>query len=195
VPSVPAAAAEAELLERLRRGDEEAFETFVRTYGPRMLSVARRYLPREADAEDALQDALLLAHRNLASFQGGSRLGTWLHRVTVNASLMRIRSRSRRPEPSPDNPGWQALASKEGPVWAASPLEALSRAEIRRRLQDGLAGLPEGIRAVVRLRDIEGVELREIGNLLGIGVSTVKSRLHRGRSALRACLDEWKDPR
>jgi RNA polymerase sigma-70 factor (ECF subfamily) len=187
----PTADAETSLLEQLRRGEEEAFETLVRTYGPRLLAVARRYLPREADAEDALQDALLNVHRSIASFQGESRLGTWLHRVTVNAALMRIRARNRRPDPSPDSLGWQALAAREGPVWAFSPTEALSRSEVRFRLQDGMARLPEGIRAVVRLRDIEGIDLREIATLLGIGLSTVKSRLHRGRSALRACLNDW----
>jgi RNA polymerase sigma-70 factor (ECF subfamily) len=193
VTAVSPGATEAEFVERLRRGDEQAFEELVRTHGPRMLAVARRYLPREADAEDALQDALLNAHRNIGSFQGGSLLATWLHRVTVNAALMRIRARTRRPEPSADNLGWQEVASREGPVWAYSPTEALARSEIRRVLEDGMARLPEGIRAVVRLRDIEGVDLQGIGTLLGIGLSTVKSRLHRGRSALRACLNDWGD--
>jgi RNA polymerase sigma-70 factor (ECF subfamily) len=191
VTTAPTAADEALLVERLCRGDEAAFETLVREYGPRMLAVARRYLPRETDAEDALQDAFLSAHRNIASFRGGSRLGTWLHRVTVNAALMRIRSRRRRPEPDLANPSWRSLAAREGPLWTYSPTETVGREEIRRAILDGLASLPEDVRAVVRLRDIEGVELGEIGTLLGIGLSTVKSRLHRGRSALRDCLNGW----
>src|SRR5258707_818341 len=83
--------AEATLIARLKAGEEAAFEELVRRHGPRMYAVARRYLPQEADAQDALQEALLCAYRGIGTFAGGSRLDTWLYRVTVNSSLMRIR--------------------------------------------------------------------------------------------------------
>jgi RNA polymerase sigma-70 factor (ECF subfamily) len=181
---------EAALVARLQAGEEAAFEEVVRLYGPKMLAVARRFLPREADAEDALQDAFLSVYRSVGSFQGGSRLSTWLHRVTVNAALMRIRARSRRPDMTADDSGMDGpRAPGRGDAWSLTAAEALQRVEIRDGVRAGLARLPEEVRAVVRLRDIQGLDLREIGALLDIGLSTVKARLHRGRLALRTYLD------
>jgi RNA polymerase sigma-70 factor (ECF subfamily) len=181
---------EAALVARLQAGEEAAFEQVVRLYGPKMLAVARRFLPKEADAEDALQDAFLSVYRSVGSFQGGSRLSTWLHRVTVNAALMRIRARSRRPDMTADDSGMDApRAPGKGDGWALTAAEALQRVEVREGVRAGLARLPEEVRAVVLLRDIQGLDLREIGSLLDIGLSTVKARLHRGRLALRTYLD------
>ena len=98
-PVDTALAGEALLLERLRTGDGKAFEELVRTHTPRMLSVARSLLRRnEEDARDAVQDAFLSAFRSIGSFGGQCCVGTWLHRITVNAALMKIRTRKRRPE-------------------------------------------------------------------------------------------------
>jgi Sigma-70 region 2 len=101
---------EAGLLGALRRGEESAFEGMVRSFGPRLLSVARRFLREEEDARDAVQEGFLSAYRSIGTFQGGSQISTWLHRIVVNACLMRLRSRQRgplhllRPLP-PDLPG------------------------------------------------------------------------------------------
>src|SRR5262249_35415979 len=101
-PMVPSGApldavAEEQFLASLRRGDEQAYAVLVRQYGGRMLAVARRFLRREEDSADAVQDALVSAFRSLDSFAGNSQLWTWLHRVVVNACLMKLRSRSRHP--------------------------------------------------------------------------------------------------
>src|SRR6187402_14143 len=93
-------AQEADLLKALRSGQEAAFDTLVRAHSGRMLAVCRRILRNEEEAKDAVQEAFLSAFRGLAKFEGGSLLGTWLHRIAVNASLMRLRSRKRRPEES-----------------------------------------------------------------------------------------------
>ena len=182
---------EAEFVARLKLGDPEAFETLVREHGPRMLALARRYLPRETDAEDALQDAFMSVFRFVGSFAGGSRLTTWLHRITVNAALMRIRARSRRHKTLPEDAQVEVTLAEtvEGadPAFTASDL--LSREETRDVVRRCLDRLEEDCRIVVRLRDIEGLDLREIGRLLGVGVSTVKSRLRRGRLTLRALLE------
>jgi RNA polymerase sigma-70 factor (ECF subfamily) len=192
-PSVQAdpAKAEAALVERLKGGDDVAFEELVRTHGPRMYAVARRYLPEEADAQDALQDALLSAYRGIGAFAGDSRLGTWLHRVTVNAALMRIRSRSRRKDSAVDDATLEAAAARNpGARMALSASEVLSNEETRAKVRSCLSRVPEPYRAVVMLRDVEGLELKEIGRLAGIGLSAVKVRLHRGRLALRGLLAE-----
>jgi RNA polymerase sigma-70 factor (ECF subfamily) len=91
---------ETELLERLRAGDEAAFEYLVRTQAGRLLAVARRILGSDEEARDAVQDAFLRAFRGLEGFEGGSRLSTWLHRIAVNAALMKLRTRRRKPEES-----------------------------------------------------------------------------------------------
>ena len=188
-PGFRAPGEEAALVTRLKAGEDGAFEELVRQHGPRMYAVALRYLSQEADAQDALQDALLSAYRGIGGFSGDSRLGTWLHRVTVNAALMRIRSRARRHEESAESAAFDEAASREsGEVPAANPSDALSRAEMRQRVRLAIARLPEIYRTVLMLRDIEGIELKEIGVLLGIGLSTVKIRLHRGRHVLRQLL-------
>lgn len=97
-PSGSAASGEEELLERLRAGDEAAFETLVRTHAGRLFAVARRFLGNEPDAADALQDAFISAFKALPNFAGQARLGSWLHRIVVNASLMKLRSRRRAVE-------------------------------------------------------------------------------------------------
>ena len=96
------------LLEALRAGDEAAYEKLVREHTGRMLSVARRFLREEDDARDAVQDAFVSAFRAIGNFEGGSRISTWLHRIVVNAALMKLRTRRRKPEESIDDmlPRW-----------------------------------------------------------------------------------------
>ena len=91
---------EASLVAALRAGDERAFETVVRTYGGRLLSVARRFMRNDEDAQDVVQSAYLSAFRALETFEGTAQLSTWLHRIVVNTALMKLRARRRRPEES-----------------------------------------------------------------------------------------------
>ena len=98
-PTAPDADEKA-LLARLRAGENAAFEQLIRVYGGRLLAVARRFLPVEEDARDAVQEAFLNAFRSLDRFEGGSRVSTWLHRIAVNAALMKLRSKRRKPERS-----------------------------------------------------------------------------------------------
>jgi RNA polymerase sigma-70 factor, ECF subfamily len=189
-----AEADEADLVARLRAREEAAFEQLVRVYGPRMLSVARRFLPDDSDAQDALQDAFVSVFRSIPGFSGGSRLSTWLHRIVVNASLMKIRSRKRRPAGAID-----ALPVELGDTggdrptaeWALSAAEAMATREMRTRVRECIARIPEAYRTVLLLRDIEGMPVRDVGNLLGISPGTVKMRLHRARHALRGLLDPY----
>src|SRR5262245_8658861 len=89
---------ESDLVARLRRGDEVAFEVVVRRYGSRLLATARRLLGNEADARDAVQEAFLSAMKGMVAFGGAARLSTWLHRIVVNAALMKLRARRRKRE-------------------------------------------------------------------------------------------------
>jgi RNA polymerase sigma-70 factor (ECF subfamily) len=178
------------LLAGLRAGDDAAFEELVRTHGPRMLAVAQRYVRPGPDAEDVLQDAFVNVARAIGGFEGGSRLSTWLHRIVVNCALMRLRSRSRRPENllPPDTVAVQSDASRPTP-WTLSAADIVDRADLREAVQKALERIPELDRAIVRLRDIQGMTLEEVSRLLDVGLTTVKEHLHRARHALRELLE------
>lgn len=188
-----AAGAEEPLVARLRRGEEAAFEAVVRDYGGRLLAVARRFLRNEEDARDAVQEAFLSAFRALSTFEENSSLSTWLHRIVINASLMRLRSRKRKAEESIEDllprflqDGHQVEASAE---WEGSAEILLVRSETRALVRRSIDRLPETHRAVLLLRDIEELSTEECARLLGVTENAVKIRLHRARQALRGLLD------
>lgn len=196
--ATPAAAAaldrdEAALLDALRAGDDRAYETLVRTYGGRMLAVAQRLLGSEDDAQDALQDAFISAFRAIHSFAGGSRISTWLHRITVNAALMKLRTRRSRPEQSIDAllPRFLDDGHQAEPVvdWQDTAEVAAVREETRAAVRSAIAELPQDYRIVLQLRDIEELSTEETAAMLGLSVNATKTRLHRARQALRTLLD------
>lgn len=185
---------EARLVARLRAREEAAFEELVREHGHRMLSLARRFFGDDADAQDAVQDAFLSVHRAMPDFSGDSRLGTWLHRIVVNACLMKIRARKRRPEApldaaAPDGiPAYAQGGMRDG---LSVSIQGMGRAETRARVRACIGRIPETYRAVLLLRDIEGMPIAEISQLLDVSAGTVKMRLHRARNALRQLLDPY----
>jgi RNA polymerase sigma-70 factor (ECF subfamily) len=181
---------EMELVDRLRRQDGKAFETLIRLHGPHMLAVARRYMRAEADAQDVVQDALLNVFKAIGRFDAASRLSTWLHRIVINAALMRIRSRSRHQEASIEDLGSSPdVIGVPRVSWSLSAAEVLGRDELREQVRRAVDALPDVFRIPVRLRDIEGMDMETICDGLGIGMSTLKTRLHRGRALLRQALD------
>ena len=191
---------EAALLAQLRAGDERAFETLVRTYGGRMLAVAQRLLSSESDAADAVQDAFLSAFRSIDTFAGGSRISTWLHRIVINAALMKRRTRQRRPEQSIEAllPRFQddGHAVEPAVAWDPSVADKLHTEELREQVRQGIEELPESYQVILKLRDIEGLDTSETAELLGIEPNAVKVRLHRARQALRTVLDrKWRGAR
>jgi RNA polymerase sigma-70 factor (ECF subfamily) len=181
------------LVARLQAGDERAFETLVRTHGARLLNIARRLLSNESDAQDALQEAFVSAFRSIDRFEGQARLSTWLHRIVVNAALMKLRKQRRLREESLD--GLLPRYSDDGhpldaPVaWRDAPDDPIEREQTRRLVRDSIDRLPDGHRTVLLLRDIEEMSTKEAAELLGITPNAVKVRLHRARQALRELLD------
>ena len=185
---------EAELLAALRLGQEDAFERLVRTHSGRMLSVCRRILRNEEEAKDAVQEAFVSAFRGIRAFEGTCRLGTWLHRIAVNASLMRLRSRKRRPEESIDDlqPGFtdDGHARREPRDWSPSAAQMVETRETREFVRGCIDRLPDMYRVVLLLRDIEELDTSEAAEVLGVSDGVVKVRLHRARHALRKLLSE-----
>ncbi len=189
-----AQAGEADLVARLRAGSDAAYEELVRAQGARLLAVARRLLRSEEDARDAVQDAFISAFRAIDRFEGGSRLSTWLHRIVVNAALMKLRSQQRKPETSIEDLLPRFLEDghfAEPPAeWQQSADQALERRETRELVRQAIDGLPANYRTVLLLRDIEGLDTAETAEALGVTANAVKIRLHRARQALREQLDE-----
>lgn len=191
--AVPNDPQEIAFLAGLRAGNPQAYEQLVRAYSGRLLAVARRFLPGEEDARDALQDAFLSAFRAIHSFQEGARISTWLHRIVVNAALMKLRTRRRKPEESIDDflPTFLEDGHREnaGPAWKETSESALQRHEIRTLVRECIERLPESYRTVLLLRDIEELDTEETAQLLALTPNAVKIRLHRARQALRTLLD------
>ena len=184
---------EAEFVGRLRAGDEDAYKELVGEQAGRLLAVARRMLGNEEDAHDVVQEAFLSAFRAIDRFEGGSRLSTWLHRIVVNAALMKIRSRKRRPETPIDEllptfleDGHQTTTPVE---WKKTAQEVLESQETRAMVRGLIDELPDIYRNVLMLRDIEELDTKETADLLETTPNAVKIRLHRARLALRTLLD------
>jgi RNA polymerase sigma-70 factor (ECF subfamily) len=161
---------------------------------PVLLRVARRILRSEEDARDAVQDAFISAFKSIRNFASNSQLGTWLHRIAINSSLMKLRSQRRRGEeedidaylPRFQDDGHQVERSVP---WNENAEAMLQRAELRDLVRESIDKLPESYRTVLLLRDIEELSTEETAKALGINSNTVKVRLHRARQALRAILD------
>lgn len=185
-------AEDATLLAALRAGDDTAFESLVRRHGGRMLSVARRFLGNDDDAQDAVQEAFLSAFKALAAFDGRSKLSTWLHRIVVNAALMKLRTQRRRPEQSIDEllPKFKEDGHEAAPrpPWGDSASNA-ERAETQQLIREQILSLPETYRTVLLLRDIEEHDTETVARMLDVSPAAVKVRLHRARQALRTLLD------
>jgi len=184
---------EEEFVARLRQGDGPACEQLVREHSGRMYAAAARFLRCEQDRDDAVQDAFISAFRNLTSFKADARLSTWLHRITVNACLMKLRSQRRRDEssiedllPSFDSTGHQVHGVQ---AWIGDASAELLAEETRRFVRGCIDRLPEPYREVLLLRDIHELDTDEAAETLGISIGAVKTRLHRARQALRTLLE------
>ncbi len=156
-----------------------------------MLSVARRMLRVEEEARDVVQEAFVSAFKAIDRFEGTARLSTWLHRITVNAALMRLRRQRRKPEesiadllPSFDDTG----AWEEEPAEWSLPEDQAERQETRAIVRACIERLPASYRTILVLRDIEELDTDETALALGLSASAVKARLHRARQALRTIL-------
>ena len=184
---------ETPLVASLRAGEPAACERLVREHGPKLLATARRLLGDEQDAQDAVQDAFINAFRGIGTFEGTSRLGTWLHAIVVRSALMKLRSRRRHPEQSiePLLPRFLSDGHAAHPAasWDQNVVSEVGRRDMRDFVRRKIDRLPEDFRTVLLLRDIEQMDTAETARVLGIEPGAVKTRLHRARQALRGLLD------
>ena len=167
---------EARLIERACQGDDLAARTLYERYAPRVYAVVRRIAGDEDLADDYAQEAWIRVFRALPSFRGESRFSTWLHRVAVNAALQSLRKVD----------GWE---SRKGELPGELPVPPEGGdVLLEERLEEALDRVPEGMRKVLVLHDVEGYTHEEIGELLGISPGTSKSQLFKARARMRSIL-------
>lgn len=171
------------LAARCRKGELAAFEELYQRHSSRLYSIAYRMTGSAADAEDLLQDIFLQVHRRIDSYRGEAALGTWLHRLAVNACLDFLRSKQGKRQQATDSLDEpDAVEPVAHPSWR--PDAALNRIDLER----AIAQLPPSYRQAFLLHDVEGLEHHEISDSLGIAVGTSKSLVHKARMRLRLLL-------
>jgi RNA polymerase sigma-70 factor (ECF subfamily) len=178
------------LVDRVRGGDVSAYDELVRKYDRQIFRIAQHITQNREDAEDVMQDAFLKAYEKLDQFQGNSKFYTWLVRIAVNESLMRLRKRRTGRMVSID----EDVETEEGSVprdLAPDPEQNYNQAELAEILRKTIQGLPQGFRIVFVLRDVEGLSTEETAETLGLSIPAVKSRLLRARLQLRERLSRY----
>jgi RNA polymerase sigma-70 factor, ECF subfamily len=185
-PSALTTLSDEEVVERVLAGDASLFEILMRRYNQRLFRVARSILADDSEAEDVMQEAYVRAFRELATFRGEARFSTWLTRIACHEALARARKRRRLvpigvgvvgepPEPPSENAG---------------PERDMENRELQAVLHDAVEILPDPLRAVFCLREVEGLSTEQTADALGLSVENVRVRLHRAKRGLRQTLDE-----
>ncbi len=162
------------------------FEALVEQYSSFVYNVALRMMGNPQDGEDVGQDAFLSAYRAFERFRGESRVTTWLYRITVNAALMKLRKEKRARTLTQTG-----LDDVDIADWDNTPERFAASSELGEKLQDGIAQLAEDLKAAVILRDVEQLSNSEAAEILQVTVSSLKSRLHRGRVLLRTYMSDY----
>ena len=186
-----------ELAQRIVSGDEGAFELLMRRNNQMLYRTARSILKDEGEAEDAVQDAYLLAYRGMSGFRGDAKLSTWLVRIVVNEAIARARKRSRGGQiiqlSGESQEESQAAEENMNESLPEQPEHAARRAQTRRLLEAKIDELPDAFRTVFVLRALEELSVEESAVALGIPEATVRSRFFRARGLLREALSKEID--
>ena len=177
---------EEKLIRAGQRGDHQAVETLFRRYQRPLFQTALRVLGNTEDAEDALQDGLLSAYRNLKRFEGRSQFSTWLTRIVINSALMKRRSAKARPAVSRDEPPREdeLPATERFADDGLTPEQVFANTEIREMLSENLDQLSPLLRTAFVLREVQGYSTGEAARKLGVTENTLKARLWRARHQL-----------
>ena len=187
---MPVADLDATLVERIRGGDDAAFEELMQKYEGKVYRLALGMMKNREDALEAVQDAFLSVYQKIGTFKGESTFSTWLYRVALNATYMRLRSRARHEKVESldtlddhfDGTGdpWATAGD-----WSERADDVVFRKEISAVVKEAVAALPEEYRAIFTLRDLEGLSNQEVAEVLGLTLAATKTRLHRARLFLR----------
>ena len=198
--ALPRRPSDAVLLRRACGDDAGAFEELVGRTQEKLYRVAMRYVRNESDAQEIMQNAYLSAWRNLQTFEARAQFGSWMHRITVNASLMFLRARNRHPEGASNDVETPELCETTGPTTekqraredlSPRPDEELQSAELRRHIEIAVNSLPHKLRAIFLLRDVWEMSTEDSAATLRVSIPAAKTRLHRARRVLRESLGSY----
>ncbi|TRW49594.1 RNA polymerase sigma factor RpoE [Aliidiomarina halalkaliphila] len=174
-----------ELVERVQRGDQRAFDVLVKKYQHKIMSLVARYVKHPGDVPDVAQEAFIKAYRALPNFRGDSAFYTWLYRIAVNTAKNYLVSKGRKP-PSSDIDAQDAefLDNGHGLKDIASPEHLLLSEEIRQTVMNVIDGLPDDLKQAITLRELDGLGYEEIAQTMDCPIGTVRSRIFRAREAI-----------
>ena len=183
-----------ELVDGVRKGDQDSFEELLGRYNNKVFSLATRLTRNPEDAEEVLQDVFVTVHRKLDSFAGKSSFSSWLYRITVNAAFMKLRKRRQIQSVSFEDILQQPQMTSALRAPDTTFVDAQSmRNEMLSALEVAISRLPDEYRPVFILRDVDGLTSKEVGKILDLTIPAVKSRLHRSRLMLRRRLARFFD--
>lgn len=185
--AAPKILADTVLIEQFTKGCQASFEELISRYETKVHNLAMRLTRNAEDAEEVLQDVFVTVYRKIEGFEGKAKFSSWLYRITVNAAFMKLRKRKQDQSVSLDDmlPHLQNKAVTQKNAFGAHSDSLAINNEIRTSLEAAINRLPEDYRAVFILRDIDGLSNKEVGEILGLSIPAVKSRLHRSRLMLR----------
>jgi RNA polymerase sigma-70 factor (ECF subfamily) len=188
------------LVERARAREAGAFEELVGRTGDKLCRVARRIVRNESDAQEVLQDSYLSAWRGMPTFEGRAQFSSWMHKIVVNAALVRLRTRTRHPEVAirdldPSELKEAVGIPRHAPLWSDNlpnrPDENMQSAELLQGVEVAVNLLPRHLRAIFLLRAVDGASTVDSAARLGLSIPAAKTRLQRARMALRKSLVDY----
>lgn len=184
---------DAELVSAFKSGEEQAFVELLNRYTEKVHNLALRITRNEQDTEEILQDVFITVHTKINTFQGKSAFSSWLYRITANTAFMKLRNRKKHSAISLDE--LCASGGESQSHWQRSDTSDInfisSRHEMRKEIEEAINLLPEEYKIIFVLRDVDGLSNQEVGEVLGLSVPAVKSRLHRSRQMLRKRLHRF----
>jgi len=173
---------DAQIIERTLCGEPEAFNLLVHRWERQIYGLALRMLGRDDEAKDATQETFLSAYRNLSKFRGEAKFSSWIYRIALNICNTKLRGRSKNVvslEEQQENIGFEVVADSEDLA------EGIQRDQVARHVRRALQGLPPDMRQVIVMKEYEDLKFSEIAEILGIPVSTVKTRMYTGLAELK----------
>ncbi|GAA4498665.1 RNA polymerase sigma factor RpoE [Pseudaeromonas paramecii] len=179
------------LVERVQRGDKQAFNLLVSKYQHKVIGLVTRYVNNPGDAADVAQEAFIKAYRSLPTFRGESAFYTWLYRIAVNTAKNYLTAQGRRP-PDADVEASEAefYEGADALHEQATPENLMLSDELKRQVRAALDSLPDDLRQAITLREIEGLSYEEIAVIMDCPVGTIRSRIFRAREVI----DKWIQP-
>ncbi len=184
---------ERQLYERIRAGDKTACAQCVELHSPGVYRLALRMMGDPADAEDVMQETFSSAFKSIEAFEWRSGMKTWLYRIATNAALMKLRGRNQAAVSIDDDDHLEGDAATPTALfdWCCLPEQDYDTLEARQHIERAIAGLPESLKSVFLMRELQGLSTEETAEALGLSPENVKVRLHRARLALREALSGY----